>query len=98
MMHTRKEIDGSIVIDIPYPIWEQLMNQGKEVEILLILAKPAYVRFQRTEGQWFNNIHYWYGVDLDLDLDLDHGLKKNLELDLDLDLDLDLELDLDFWV
>ena len=82
MMHTRKENDGSIVIDIPYPIWEQLMNQGKEVEI--------YLPSQRTEGQWFNNIHYWYWVDLDLD----NGLKKSrvrsrfrsrLHLDLDLD-------------
>ena len=32
-MHTRTENDRSIVINIPYPIWEQLMNQGKELEI-----------------------------------------------------------------
>ena len=29
-MHTHTENDGNIVIDIPHPIWEQLMNQGKE--------------------------------------------------------------------
>ena len=45
MMHTRKENDGSIVIDIPYPIWEQLMNQGKEVEIYL----PSQPMFDFSE-------------------------------------------------
>ena len=45
MMHTRKENDGSIVIDIPYPIWEQLMNQGKEVEINL----PSQPMFDFSE-------------------------------------------------
>ena len=37
--------NGSIVIDIPYPIWEQLMNQGKEVEISL----PSQPMFDFSE-------------------------------------------------
>ena len=45
MMHTRAENDGSIVIDIPYPIWEQLMNQDKEVKIYV----PSQPMFDSSE-------------------------------------------------
>ena len=47
MMHTRTENDRSIVIDILYPIWEQLMNQGKEVEI----SVPSQPMFDSSEQE-----------------------------------------------
>ena len=50
MMHTRTEKDGSIVIDIPYHIWEQLMNQGKEVEISLPSQPMLDSSEQRASG------------------------------------------------
>ena len=50
MMHTRKENDGSIVIDIPYPIWEQFMNQGKEVELYLPSQPMFDFSEQKTSG------------------------------------------------
>ena len=57
MMHTRTENDGSIVFDIPYPIWEQLMNQGKEVKI----AVPSQPMFdsseQKTSGSTTTSSH-----------------------------------------
>ena len=45
MMQTRTENDESIAIDIPCPIWEQLINQGKEVEIPL----PSQPMFDSSE-------------------------------------------------
>ena len=45
MMHIWTENDGSIVIDIPFSIWEQLMNQGKEVEI----SVPSQPMFDSSE-------------------------------------------------
>ena len=50
MMHTRTENDGSIVIDIPYPFWEQLMNQGKEVEISMPSQPIFDSREQKASG------------------------------------------------
>ena len=32
---------GALLIDIPFPIWEELMNQGKEVEIS-VPSQPVF--------------------------------------------------------
>ena len=42
MMHTRTENDRSIVTDIPYPIWEQLMNQGDSVMEISVPSQPIF--------------------------------------------------------
>ena len=50
MMHTRTENEGSIVIDIPYTFWEQLLNQGKEVEISMPSQPTFDSREQKASG------------------------------------------------
>ena len=45
MMHTRTENEASIAIDIPNPIWEQLLDQGKEMEI----SVPSQSMFDSSE-------------------------------------------------
>ena len=47
MMHTRTENDRSIVIDIPYPICEQVMNPVKEVDI----SVPSQPMFNSSEQE-----------------------------------------------